>query len=356
MEKSVFADLYSEEGLSPSAEIISSRTAAAERIVADMPDSRIVDLVCHYYGHVDIDLHWFRDAFAEDDASFSLVNNERETRVLSAAILGALIADDSDLATLSVVVGSVNGFRVPAQCKRMIGMAVEAMGQMSVNVRKPSAVEISLVPTQNPKLGEEVLALPANDWRQLIAAINNVRAETLSSSRTIAKQTMAAITPLKHQLELLREEGQMLWWLIGGHSRSLERSFADFGPHQAALIGAIDLGSLTTASRLGPIAALAMLERVIALAKNSKKTVPKDLANAIDGISREDLRKLSAVLTELPAQLAPITAAVQLASSLGPGAWHSIFLERTGLNANVEFEPALLSQQLYREHLLGKLI
>ena len=139
-------------------------------------------------------------------------------------------------------------------------------------------------------------------------------------------------------------------------SRTLERSFATFGPQQAALVGAVDLGDLTTVTRLGPVAAPAMLERVIAMGKRPKGSAPRDLTSAIDGLAREDLERLRVFPDEVPARLAPVTAAVALAKTIGAGAWHKRFLETTGLKATIAFEPAGLASQLYREHLLGQLL
>ena len=144
--------------------------------------------------------------------------------------------------------------------------------------------------------------------------------------------------------------------VVWGHSRSLERSFATFGPQQAALVGAVDLGALTTVSRLGPVAAPAMLERIVILARKPKGAPVLDLASAVDGLPEQDLKRLKVFDDKLPAQLAPITAAVSLARTMGTGVWHARFRERTGLEATLALEPVLMGEQLYREHLLGQLL
>jgi len=356
MKNFVFADRYAAEGLSPSGEIVASRTPPAERIVSEITDSRTLDLVRLYYGVTDLDLAWFRDEFAKEDASFSLVNNERETRVLAAAILETLVADEDELAILAVVAGSVSGHRVPAQSKGLVSSALEAMGRQSVDQRKPRIIEAKVVPTVNTKLGDEISALTADDWPALIAMLNQIRSEAQASARHTADQTSKALAELGRQMGLFREETQMLWWLVGGHSRTLGRSFAAFGQYQAAIVGAVDLGDLTSVTRLGPIAAPAMLERVIALSKRPKGAYSKDLASAIDGVAREDLNRLNIFPNVLAARIAPVTAALELARTIGPGAWHGRFLEITGLPVTIELEPTDLAAQLYREHLLGQLL
>jgi GTPase-associated system helical domain len=355
MTKFVFADRYAEEGLSPSAEIVASRAGPAERIISAITEVQSLTLVGLYYGATDLDLGWFRDEFIKDDASFSLVNNEREARVLAATILEALVVDEVPHVILGLVAGSVNGHRMPVQSKRLIHLAHEMMGKYSVDERKPSVVETKVTSTLTAKLGEEIGAIGANDWAALLTMLTKIRNESQSSARTTSTQATNALTALNRQVALLREESQMLWWLVGGHSRTLERSFANFGQQQSALIGAVDLGDLTSISFLGPVAASAMLERIIVLAKRSKGAVPRDLASAVDGVAREDLQRLNISPNKVPARLAPITTAIELARTIGPSVWHGRFLETTGLQATIEFEPIELATQLYREHLLGQL-
>jgi hypothetical protein len=355
MTKFVFADRYAEEGLSPSAEIVASREGPAGRIIDDITEERTLVLIELYYGATGLDLAWFRDEFFKDDASFSLVNNERETRVLAATILEALVEAEDSVAILGLVAGNVNGHRIPAQSKRLTHLAHEVMGKYSVDERRPSVLETKVASTMTAKLAEEIAAIGANYWAALLATLTKIRSESQSSGRTTSTQATNALTALNRQVALLREESQMLWWLVGGHSRTLARSFGLFGPNQSAIIGAVDLGDLTSISHLGPVAASAMFERIIALAKRPKGAVPKDLATAIDGVAREDLQRLNIFPNKVPARLAPITAAIELARTIGPGAWHGRFLETTGFQSTIAFEPIELATQLYREHLLGQL-
>jgi hypothetical protein len=356
MTKFVFADRYAEYGLSPSGETIASRTAPAERIVENITHAQIIDLIGVYYGASGADLTWFRDEFAKADPSFSLINNERETCVLAATILEALIRDGTDEAILGIVVGNVSGHRTPSLSNKLITLALEEMGTRSVNARKPSTGEVKIAPTQTPKLTEEIAAVAQNDWGALLSMLAKIRSEVLNSSRTISNQTANSLSTVNREVALLREESQMLWWLVSGHSRALTRSFTTLSPQQTALVAAVDLGDLTPVSRLGPVAAPAMLERIIALAKQPKGTSSKDLASIIDSVDRKDLQLLNIMPSKLPSRLAPITTAIDLARTIGNGAWHGRFLETTGLNANIEFEPVQLATQLYREHLLCQLI
>ncbi|MCC0090616.1 GTPase-associated system all-helical protein GASH [Aeromonas veronii] len=350
-----FADRYAEEGLSPSSEQINSRQEPAKRIVANINNDQILDLVAVYYGSTDVNLDWFRDEFLQEDASFSLVNNAREARVLAALILGELIDDNNSVAILAVSIGGVKGARVPSQAHWLVVNAEEALRKLSVTDRALVEISTKVTPTATQQLDEEIKALVANDWPTLLTVLGKIRLEAQKSVKATATQVMKAMDLLDDQAKLMREESQMLWWLIGGHSRTFERSFSTFEAQQAALVGAVDLGALTTASDFGPIAIPAMLAQVIASAQKPKGQPSLDLATAIDGFTLDDLKRLE-VPANLPARLAPIATAIGLARTIGIGAWHLQFQTKAGLDTSIQLGHVSLADQLYRECLLGKLL
>lgn len=259
-------------------------------------------------------------------------------------------------AILAIVVGSAIGLRQPAESEWLLRDAKEALGRFAVTNREPETVETKVTSTYTPKLKEEIAAIAEGDWAGLLVALGKMRAETQSSATAVAAQSTKAFKALDREVELLREESQMLWWLFSGYSKSLERSFSMLSPHQAAVFGAFDLGTLTTVSHLGPVAAPAILERIIALSKKSKGPQAIELSKVIDGFSPEDLECLEVASTKLPPRLAPVTTAIDLAKTMGIGAWHARFLSKTGLDSSIASEPLALANQLYREHLLGQLL
>jgi len=352
----VFADRYAEAGLAPTAQVITARQASAERILEEANSAQILDLASAYYSRPELDLKWFRDELGKEDSTFSLINNERETRVLAAAILGEMVAAGRPVAILCILTGNVVGHRPPAEAEWLLHDAKKAMAQVSVEERTPKVVDTKIAGTTNPKLNDEIAALALNDLVTLQTLLNHVRAEATSSVRAVSAQASKALAEIGRQLNLQREEGQILWWLIGGHSRNLERPFASWGPLQVALIGALDLASLTTVSRLGPVAAPALLDRVIRLAAPPQAAGAQSLANAVDTLDREEIAKLPLLADKVPDFLSPVMSALNLAKSVGVGAWHARFQENTGLGADIVCEPEALAVQLYREHLLAQLL
>ncbi|NPE55983.1 hypothetical protein HLB25_15745 [Dickeya dadantii] len=350
-----FADRYAEAGLAPTSQTITSRQEPAKRIIENINNKQVIELVSVFFGGTEVDLEWFRDEFIKEDASFSLVNNERETRILSALILSELIDDANAIAILSITTASVRGTRTPLEAAWLVNSAEEALLKLSVEEREYEDIQTKITLPSTAKLGETITELVADDWPALITTLEQIRAESQSSAKNVASQLTKALKIFDRQVSLMREESQMLWWLIGGHSRTFELNFATFGAYQAAIVGAVDLGGLTITSQFGPIAASAMLERVIASAKKTKNQKVCNLADVIDSFKAEDLEQLD-VNTQLSALIAPVTSAISFAKTLGVGAWHSRFQSNSGLEPSIRLEPVPLAEQLYYEHLLGQLL
>lgn len=351
-----FADRYAEIGLAPGADIIAARSAPATRIVDDAPTQHIFAMVKAYFEIADVELEWFCEQFRQEDTAFSLVNNEREVRLLCAAILDELIAANDDVAILSVVTAHGAGCRLPKEFRWLVTRAEQALIDCAVSSRRAQTVDPKVINTATPKLAEEIAAITNGDWAGLLSALGKIRNEATSSVRTTAGQTTKALTELTRQVKLQREENQMLWWLMGGYSRALSRPFDQFTASQTAIIAATDLGALTATSRLGPVAAGAMLDRMIGTSKKARGQQEKSLDAVVDSLDRDDLRKLELPVEKIPAPLSLISTALVLARDLGPGAWQNRFRDLTGQPASLNIEPVAISELLYREILLGQLL
>ena len=182
-----FADRYAEAGLAPTSQVITDRQAPADRIATSATSAMILDLVGAYYASPDLNLAWMRDEFAKEDASFSLVNNERETRVLAASILGALVAAGKEEAILAVLTGGVAGLRQPPEARWLLQDAMSELLARSVAERRTAKIETKVANTAVPKLAEEIAAIPANDWAALLAMLGKIRPKLLPSRSSLRR-------------------------------------------------------------------------------------------------------------------------------------------------------------------------
>ncbi|MCK1384444.1 GTPase-associated system all-helical protein GASH [Bradyrhizobium sp. 21] len=353
MTKLNFADRYAQASLSPGGALIASRQAPADRILKGITVPRIFDLVQLYFGQPDLDLAWLRDEFIQEDAAFSLVNNQRECIVLATTMLEAQVAEGDSHTLLALITTSVSGKRGAAESDWLLDQAKTKFLEEAVAARLPENIEPNLkLANAHPKLSEELAASPVNDWPSLLGNLGKVRTEASEASKAIATQTSTALGAIREQLKYMREETQMLWWLFGEHSRTFNRPFSSYSSGAAAVVAAVDLGDLTTASVLGPVAAPAMLERVLRLT-NMEVDRKYSLADVLDGIEPNELRTLKS-FGDQPPRIFPVMTAIKKAQD-GPGAWHGAFEKLTGIKATTEFAPLELATQIYYEHLLGQL-
>ncbi|WP_186014745.1 GTPase-associated system all-helical protein GASH [Burkholderia gladioli] len=348
-----FADRYAEAGIAPTAAVIASREAPAERIRKDLTIAQAFDLVGIYYGFPDLNLTWFRDQFQQEDAAFSLINNERECTVLAAAILGARVAGGFYHTIAAINVANLQGHNQPREAGWLLADAKAAYTTSAVAARNYGAVDASFKLTPTPKLGDEITDLPVNDWPALLAVLTKIRTESQDAVKAIAAKATAAIDAIASRTNLLREDSQMLWWLIGEHSRDLNRHFSKFTPAQGAILIGTDLANLATATWLGPVAAPAMIERGLRITDGDIESTIS-LASAIDGFDTADLAKMATNRNSRPARIFPIMTAIEKAKEIGKGRWHEAYKKMTGIDATIEFSPPDLAMQVYLEYLLSK--
>jgi len=352
MSNMTFADRYAEAGISPAAAIIAMRQASTARISKDIAKPRVLDLVSTYYGLEGVDLTWFRDEFANEDGSFSLVNNARECAVLAGAILAGLVAAGNATAILAIIAGSMDGKRVPQETPGLVAEARVAHVQRAISNRQARSIEAKIKPVATPKLSEELQALQP-DPTAIAAMLGKVRLEEQEAIKSLATQISNSLSPLVWQMRLMREETQILWWLFGESSRTLNKPFRSFTAPQAAILAGLELGELTNLTTLGPVAAPAMLERVIQLAPAG--AIGATIANVIDGFEASDLAKLEPPAEALPPRICPLMTAITKASDVGQGSWHAAFAKATGVDARTEMSSVALACQIYTEHLFGQL-
>jgi GTPase-associated system helical domain len=183
--------------------------------------------------------------------------------------------------------------------------------------------------------------------------LKKVRLEEQDAIEALAIQVSDSLSRLVNQIRLMQEETQILWWLFGETSRTLNKPFRSFTAPQAAVLAGLELGQLTNVTSLGPVAAPAMLERVIDLAGG--ESAGTTIAAVIDGFEADDLAKLRPPAQDLLPRIYPLMTGITKAIDIGQGSWHAAFEKATGVNATTEISSVELASQVYAEHLLGQL-
>lgn len=349
-----FADQYKAAGLAPGPEIIRLRQAPFDKLRKGIDLPIVLNLTRLYFGlPVPDGTDWFREAFAETDASFSMLDNEREVSVLSACLLAAALEDGHVCAGLAPVAAAAGGRRDPPVRPEFIEEARQALATHSVASRQQATADINKIkqPAKSKVAASVDTLLTAPDWSKAGDAIKLAGSESFEASKTLANQVYSVVSPLVEQVRDLREEVSMLWWYIGGWSRALEKPFADLDVGLAALMAGLDLAHLAEGES-GPAAAPAILHRIVIdsrAAGNEKISLESAVEALPAGVfHRLDIPEKISIVSDL----CPVLAALVKADEIGGGVWHTAFKKATGLEAGALFYPIELAMQVYRESLL----
>ncbi|HDR8996992.1 TPA: hypothetical protein QDB01_002921 [Burkholderia vietnamiensis] len=349
-----FADSYRAAGLNPGPDILRLRQAPFEKLRKKLDAQMAVNLTRLYFGmRVPMGTDWFRDAFGAEDASFSLIDNEREAALLASGLLSAAIADHKMYAALALLTTAVDQAREPAVRPEVMDEARQAITSKAIQDRqreRSNPEQIKLPPQSKVPTEAEALA-QAGDWAKTANLFKQISAESYEATKNLANQTAWVTRPLAKDVLDLREEVEMLWWHIGGWSRVLERPFSDLNPAVAAVMAGLDLADLSS-TPAGPVAAPAILQRTITTGR--KKLTNVTISEAVDGFPPAEIRALALgdALASVP-DVCPVLTAFAKASEIGTGtAWHDPYTRMTGIAPSTEFSPLGLALQVYRERLL----
>ncbi len=354
-----FADHYRAAGLNPGPDIIRLRQEPFDSLRKDISASDVVGLTRLYFGlPLPAGADWFREAFAETDPSFSMLDNEREAAVLSACLLAAVFEDGDVVAALAPLAASLAGKRVPLVQPQFLEVARSGLHERAVDARLHRDADPKLIKppakSNTPAAVQELLQAP--EWERAGAILSQISQESTAGTTNLATQVRNVVSSLAAQVASLREEVEMLWWYIGGWSRVLDRPFTELEPALAAAMAGLDLAHLT-AGEVGPAAAPAILHRLISAGRKGKptKVAIKDAVDAFPAAAAERLSlgdSLRAV-----ADICPVLAAFQKASEIGVGpAWHAAYRNAALADPDTALLPLDLAMQVYREALLLALL
>ena len=349
------ADLYQGANIAISVEDFKLRQASFTSLDKSLSEKQVTDLCRMYYGwwEKEAEFNWFLDAFTPDPR-FSFNANRRESSVLAGGLLLSSLKRGNAFAGLTVLTSSVLGRREP--CVPGIKFEVFDIEFKNLTVKKTEsrwynttfkALGKTTV-TQEKMLGDGAVGT-------VVAQVQAAMVESHAATQTALSETQSLITKLAKDLETARAELEMLWWLTGGWSRQLNTPFAELGSSLASIAAGFDLADLSITVH-GPYSAKALLSRVIASVKKSRKNnaisdigdAPTDQQLPLLGLS-EDAHKYP--------DICPVSGALAMSSSIGRGApWHQAYERNAHISPTIEISALDLAVQcMYERLLLGNL-
>jgi hypothetical protein len=182
-------------------------------------------------------------------------------------------------------------------------------------------------------------------------SVNRGQLESDDDSET--DEGKAEIKQLRRDLDVIREESNVLWWVFGESSRDTNKRWSDCSVMQTALMAGKELADLTRIPP-GPASAAALLDRVVKTSK-AKPPTHVTLKDAIVDIALEWRQKF--VKDGCPValeNLSPVSRGIKLSVDLAEeDTWIQSLATSTKIQRGGKIAPHLLAYQVYLERLLA---
>jgi hypothetical protein len=323
----------------------------------------------------------FADIFRANDPVFPTRNNEAELAALAGFALFRTMEEGrpgANASAYALVSADAFGHGAQGPIPDVLEFAQRYLHEKALDLRTATGLGESVrealvkAPT-NPFAGiKEIAVTPVTaDWNLVDAQVRETRtqlnavlvaAKALQTgmaksinqlSSAISRLTSAASSP---DVEALREETEILWWLFGERSVTMEQNFNELQPAASPVVIGWELAGLT---RLipGPVARDGLLARGLRLSGMADDEV-SPLAEGVSALSR-DWREAVVGSLDLTAvgDLAPVLSAV--VASLGVADqrdWMTAFDYASIVPSATAFSALELAGQCYNEAMLVRAV
>lgn len=291
------------------------------------------------------------EAHRTADDTFDPNHVGREMQVLAGASLAILMeanGDSAATAALSVATTVLAGGRttqLPMDLPALAETAIERLAD--ANRTRPSLN--ALMSAETPKIDFEPAATKAKEasWEAVGQAFALAATNVRTAIRTLATRQASATRAIDRFIQVQDEELQMLWWLIGGRSVTLECAFDAVPANAQSLVFASELAD-DTASLPGPRSIRPLLTRV-GLKERKKLT----LAAALGAAPATWLESLVGESDPSPVTQ-PIHFAIKRYLEAGGGdTWVPNWAAVVGVDGARQYSALSLGTLFYRERLLA---
>lgn len=364
----MFADWYSKADRDPTPARLQSRSDGIEAFNKKTSVKDLLNLLRFLAGkEFERDgLESLKISLKEKDSSFFLRDNDLELQVVATISLILAIEENTDntpATALAIQTASKLGTEELGPLpKDLIGSAQRYLIEQGSEKRnEPDFITTDRLTPPVVKITELKLQPATAAWEPLVANVNSiteflkgVRTSLLDISKQVSKlnEIQKALEASVHFNRILGEEADILWWLIGEHSRDTDLPWKALPPHCLGLFIGKDLADLT---RLipGPQAIPAIMHKAFDMV-GVKSDDKVELAEVVDAAPLEwrskwvedaDLHKLRGIGYCLPA----IAASVELK---GNDSWRDVLERRDSISPSIQLTQIDWASLCYCECLL----
>ncbi len=277
------------------------------------------------------------------DASFDPAQSARELQILAAAALEGAFPRLPD-AALAVTTTSFVGARKADLPMDLVGLAENALTTLSRRGHERVGADKLKIPDFKIVFDVPQEASEAIEGEQLRAQLDRLHNAAAGAIKRVVDEQNRINATLHRRMMLDEEELQMLWWLIGGHSRLQDQPFQEIDPTFRPLALAYELATMTAVSP-GPASIRAMLSRS---AIGSDDFTVRSAVNAASA----DWVKSEGSSERISPATTPIHFALEQRSELASiNAWQAGWEGLTGLSSDMSVPAVKLAELYYREYL-----
>ena len=337
-------------------DVAKSRWAAVESLVQWVTESeKALHLAASAVAVASVNSEWRKEisrALQQGDASFPMMGNDAELQVLAASAVAQLFEDEgavTDVAALGVATGTF-GDREPEAAPGLAPLAREHLRRraLSVQVRVEARHEASFTVGQArylTKLSNDVSKALAEEKDQgsvlpeTVEVLNEAVSKLKDYVTELANAEFRASGRMIESLTVLSEENNILWWLINGYSRQLEKPRAQASTAELVLPSARELASLII-REVPPAASCEYLRHALSFAKGEAPT-QLTVMEAMGATAPE--WRILATSVELPEgadRLFPLSTGLRIGGdALDEHDWNRALSDGTGLSADFASPP-----------------
>jgi hypothetical protein len=280
-----------------------------------------------------------------------MADNSNELSVLAGAGLVVILKGEdvslADIAALALDSIDFSGAGLNGPFNDVVDIARMHLSERRAKRSKPVERALKSDDTLNESLKALKAALPGNNPQQI--GDPTYKAFQTLETRDVLLQT--EIENLWNALRAYREEADIAWWIMGEHSRTLEKPLAELGSPASAVVCGYELADLVEVIP-GPYGASSLLGRMLSTSgKNWQK--PVSVKNAISDIPL-GWRKLQAKRPSIDQviDLTPITAALFASISTAVPDWVLGFEAASKLSIAETLAPSEIAMRSFTECML----
>lgn len=299
----------------------------------------------------------FLKAFREQDTTFAQRDNAHEQKVLAGAALVHCVdtrkKPDHEasvraavLAATALEASSLRVVDVNKTLDEQVNEVRAGLHTIAQEHRRRRAFETVLLSPEEETTFRQTIATNYPDHNQLRAALEKPF-QTLLDAVIRAE---SALGTAAHRLRCADEETNILWWLLGGSSKDLDKPWSALMA-AAPLVAAWELADLTDVV-LGPQDAAALLERALPEAKGNKNK-EQPLHVYVNAVPEEWAQGRVSKLDAQAFDLAPLSLALsKRVEGSSTTTWQSFFESVSGLKTGTTLPPERVARLAYIEAML----